>query len=47
MQLTPLLIAEFATDIKAVHPEKGVTLLHSRQQLLPRFNHEMHDEGEF
>ncbi|TEB26391.1 FAD/NAD(P)-binding domain-containing protein [Coprinellus micaceus] len=43
-QLTPLLIAEFATDIKAVHPEKGVTLLHSRQQLLPRFSPEMHDE---
>ncbi|TEB25768.1 FAD/NAD(P)-binding domain-containing protein [Coprinellus micaceus] len=35
---------QFATDIKAVHPEKGVTLLHSRQQLLPRFSPEMHDE---
>ncbi|KAF6747531.1 hypothetical protein DFP72DRAFT_919548 [Ephemerocybe angulata] len=35
---------QFATDIKAVHPEKKVTLLHSRKQLLPRFDQAMHDE---
>ncbi len=29
---------EFATDIKSVYPEKSVTLLHSRQRLLPRFD---------
>ncbi|KAF5339311.1 hypothetical protein D9611_009916 [Ephemerocybe angulata] len=35
---------QFATDIKAIYPEKEVTLLHSRKQLLPRFDREMHDE---
>ncbi|KDQ22877.1 hypothetical protein PLEOSDRAFT_1050631 [Pleurotus ostreatus PC15] len=35
---------QFATDIAAVHPNKTVTLLHSRERLLPRFNEEMHTE---
>ncbi|KAF4582710.1 hypothetical protein EYR40_002634 [Pleurotus pulmonarius] len=35
---------QFATDIAAVHPDKKVTLLHSRERLLPRFNEEMHTE---
>ncbi|RXW15659.1 hypothetical protein EST38_g10199 [Candolleomyces aberdarensis] len=35
---------QFATDIKAVYPEKKVTLLHSRLQLLPKFDQAMHDE---
>jgi len=38
---------EFATDIKAVHPSAKVTLLHSRLQLLPRFDEKMHQESEF
>ena len=38
---------EFATDIKSVYPEKSVTLLHSRQRLLPRFDEKMHDESKF
>lgn len=37
---------EFATDIKSVYPEKQVTLLHSREKLLPRFDQRMHDESE-
>lgn len=39
------LLIEFATDIKAVYPEKKVTLLHSRTQLLPKFDQAMHDES--
>ncbi|TFK38590.1 hypothetical protein BDQ12DRAFT_683879 [Crucibulum laeve] len=35
---------QFATDIKAVYPEKKVTLLHSRRRLLPRFDEDMHNE---
>ncbi|KAF8880312.1 hypothetical protein BD779DRAFT_1549565 [Infundibulicybe gibba] len=35
---------QFATDIASVHPEKQVTLLHSRGQLLPRFDEAMHSE---
>ncbi|EAU83599.2 Fer8 [Coprinopsis cinerea okayama7 len=35
---------EFATDIKAVYPDKKVTLLHSRQQLLPKFDEALHHE---
>ncbi|TFK22539.1 FAD/NAD(P)-binding domain-containing protein [Coprinopsis marcescibilis] len=35
---------QFATDIKAVYPEKKVTLLHSREQLLPKFDQGLHDE---
>ncbi|KAF8311595.1 FAD/NAD(P)-binding domain-containing protein [Clavulina sp. PMI_390] len=34
---------QYATDIKSVHPEKRVTLLHSRAQLLPRFSEALHD----
>ena len=37
---------QFATDIADVYPEKRVTLLHSREQLLPRFMPEMHDKSE-
>ncbi|KAF5319705.1 hypothetical protein D9619_008513 [Psilocybe cf. subviscida] len=35
---------QFATDIKAVYPSTAVTLLHSRERLLPRFGEGMHDE---
>ncbi|KAF7319844.1 Glycoside hydrolase family 5 protein [Mycena kentingensis (nom. inval.)] len=35
---------QFATDIKAIHPHKHVTLLHSRARLLPRFDVAMHLE---
>ncbi|KAL1728808.1 hypothetical protein EV714DRAFT_274270 [Schizophyllum commune] len=35
---------QLSTDIADVYPEKRVTLLHSRAQLLPRFMPEMHDE---
>lgn len=35
---------QFATDIKSVYPSKQVTLLHSRKQVLPRFDMEMHLE---
>ncbi|CAE6447076.1 unnamed protein product [Rhizoctonia solani] len=34
----------FATDLKDVYPQKQITLLHSRVQLLPRFPEKMHDE---
>jgi hypothetical protein len=37
--------AEFATDIADVYPNKEVTLVHSRDQLLPRFDKRMHDAG--
>ena len=36
---------EFATDIADVYPNKEVTLVHSRDQLLPRFDKWMHDAG--
>nr|GAT50639.1 predicted protein [Mycena chlorophos] len=35
---------QFATDIAAVHPNKHVTLLHSRERLLPRYKEAMHNE---
>ncbi|KAF7310455.1 Glycoside hydrolase family 5 protein [Mycena chlorophos] len=35
---------QFASDIAALHPEKRVTLLHSRHRLLPRFDAAMHTE---
>ncbi|OSX62710.1 hypothetical protein POSPLADRAFT_1056076 [Postia placenta MAD-698-R-SB12] len=35
---------QYATDIADVFPDKKVTLLHSRQQLLPRFSQAMHNE---
>ncbi|CAA7264541.1 unnamed protein product [Cyclocybe aegerita] len=35
---------QFATDIKSVYPAKKVTLLHSRTQLLPRYDIKMHEE---
>lgn len=34
---------EFATDIKSVYPEKSVTLIHSRKQLLPNFDSQVHE----
>ncbi|KAM0354869.1 hypothetical protein ACHAPU_000705 [Fusarium lateritium] len=34
---------ELATEIKARHPDKDVTLIHSGQQLLPRFGPKLHD----
>jgi apoptosis-inducing factor 2 len=37
---------EYATDIAEVFPQKRVTLLHSRHQLLPRFSESMHEESE-
>lgn len=46
MLLTLFCIEEFATDIADVYPEKRVTLLHSRQRLLPRFDEKMHDESQ-
>lgn len=36
---------EFATDIADVYPTKEVTLVHSRDHLLPRFDKWMHDTG--
>lgn len=36
---------EFATDIADVYPNKKVALVHSRDQLLPRFDKRMHDAG--
>ncbi|KXN83174.1 Apoptosis-inducing factor 2, partial [Leucoagaricus sp. SymC.cos] len=35
---------EFATDIAAIYPNKKVTLLHSRDRFLPRFDEAMHFE---
>ncbi|GLB42577.1 putative pyridine nucleotide-disulphide oxidoreductase [Lyophyllum shimeji] len=35
---------QFATDIATIHPTKKVTLLHSRNRLLPRFDPAMHSE---
>jgi pyruvate/2-oxoglutarate dehydrogenase complex dihydrolipoamide dehydrogenase (E3) component len=34
---------EIATDIKSYYPEKQVTIVHSRQQLLPHFGLRLHD----
>lgn len=34
---------EFATDIKSIYPEKHVTLIHSRKQLLPNFDIHVHE----
>lgn len=33
---------EFASDIKSVYPDKKVTLIHSRRQLLPNFDEKVH-----
>ncbi|KAH7925986.1 FAD/NAD(P)-binding domain-containing protein [Leucogyrophana mollusca] len=35
---------QFASDIADVYPNKHVTLLHSRNRLLPRFDPSIHDE---
>jgi NADH dehydrogenase FAD-containing subunit len=37
---------EFASDIKSVYPEKSVTLIHSRKQLLPNFDVQVHEAAE-
>lgn len=34
---------EFATDIKSCYPDKDVTLIHSRQRLLPNFDIRIHE----
>lgn len=36
---------EMAADIKSFSPEKQVTLIHSRAQLLPRFGKRLHDHA--
>lgn len=36
---------EFATDIKSVYPDKDVTLIHSRQRLLPNFDERIHEHA--
>lgn len=33
---------EYATDIKSVYPDKDITLIHSRQRLLPNFDERIH-----
>ncbi|KAH7886653.1 hypothetical protein F5I97DRAFT_1869133 [Phlebopus sp. FC_14] len=35
---------QFASDIASIYPQKRVTLLHSRKQLLPRFDAALSDE---
>ncbi|CAE6493754.1 unnamed protein product [Rhizoctonia solani] len=35
---------QFASDLKDLYPQKQITLLHSRMQLLPKFPEKMHDE---
>jgi NADH dehydrogenase FAD-containing subunit len=40
------LISEFATDLKEIYPDKEVTLLHSRPQLMPIYPIEVHVAGE-
>ncbi|CAE6486334.1 unnamed protein product [Rhizoctonia solani] len=35
---------QFATDLKDMYPQKQITLLHSRMQLLPKFPEKMHNE---
>ncbi|KII89965.1 hypothetical protein PLICRDRAFT_108307 [Plicaturopsis crispa FD-325 SS-3] len=35
---------QYATDIASLYPNKRVTLLHSRNRLLPRYTEEMHNE---
>ena len=37
--------SEYATDIAEAFPDKPVTLLHSRKQLLPKFDVKMHEQG--
>ncbi|GJE88851.1 NADH dehydrogenase [Phanerochaete sordida] len=34
---------QYATDIASAYPEKRVTILHSRAQLLPKFDAQMHE----
>jgi hypothetical protein len=38
-------MSEFATDLKEIYPEKEVTLLHSRPQLMPIYPIEVHVAG--
>ena len=41
----PDCFTEFATDIADIYPTKEITLVHSRDHLLPRFDKWMHDTG--
>lgn len=34
---------QIAGDIKSIYPEKNVSLIHSRSQLLPNFGHRLHE----
>lgn len=36
---------EYATDIADAYPEKSVTLLHSRDKLLPQYPQALHDSS--
>lgn len=36
---------EYATDVKDAYPDKPVTLLHSRERVLPKFHPSMHEQS--
>lgn len=38
---------EYATDLKEIYPEKEVTLLHSRQRLMPIYPIAMHTASKY
>ena len=38
-------VLEYVTDIAEAFPDKTVTLLHSRNQLLPKFDIKMHNQS--
>jgi hypothetical protein len=40
---SPKIVIEMATDIKDRYPEKHVTLIHSRTQLMNNFHMQLHD----
>lgn len=40
---SPRIVIEMATDIKDRYPEKHVTLIHSRTQLMNRFHMRLHE----
>jgi hypothetical protein len=44
---TYVLLTEFASDIASHYPGKRVTLLHSRDRLLPKFDPALGSEGKF
>ena len=37
--------SEYATDIADAYPDKRVTLMHSRERLLPKYDAAMHDHS--